>query len=61
MCFSSKCYRYAARFDCGSEFDFEVKLFAENKKDLLDSFQFNCNLNAGRSWFQVSFLVIHIE
>lgn len=44
---------YAARFDCGSEFDFEVKLFAENKKDLLDSFQFNCNLNAGRPWFQI--------
>ncbi|CAC5357060.1 FBXO6 [Mytilus coruscus] len=44
---------YAARFDCGSEFDMEVKMFAENKEDLLDSHQFNCNLNAGRQWFQI--------
>lgn len=46
-------FRYAARFDCGSEFDMEVKMYAENKEELLDSHQFNCNLNAGRQWFQV--------
>lgn len=28
-------------------------MYAENKEELLDSHQFNCNLNAGRQWFQV--------
>ena len=44
--------RYAARFDCGCRYKITIK-FLDEKKQLLDSYEFEDSKGSGRNWFQV--------